>query len=57
MIFKEIISSSSLLDEELNALRGGAASDTTIECASGKIGGLECDKGKIETDDAPMEAV
>lgn len=45
--FKEIIPVSVLLDEELNAIRGGAADNTVAECGGGKKGDIECTMGKI----------
>lgn len=45
--YKEIIPVSMLLDEELNAVRGGAADNTVAECGGGKKGDLECSMGKI----------
>ena len=45
--FKEIIPVSALLDEELNAIRGGAAENTVAECGGGKKGDLDCQMGKI----------
>lgn len=53
--FKEIIPVSVLLDEELNAIRGGASDSTVAECGGGKKGDIECNMGKItltEADDA-----
>ena len=45
--YKEIIPVSTLLDEELNAIRGGAADTTVAECGGGKKGNIECNMGKI----------
>lgn len=39
---KEIIPVSALLDEELNAIRGGDSDSTVIECGGGKKGDIEC---------------
>lgn len=36
-----------LLDEELNAVRGGASDNTVAECGGGKKGDIECHMGKI----------
>ena len=48
--FKEIIPPAILLDEELNAVRGGA-SDKIAECGGGKSGDIECNMGKITISD------
>lgn len=45
--YKEIVPVSMLLDEELNAVRGGAADNTVAECGGGKKGDIECSMGKI----------
>jgi hypothetical protein len=45
--FQEIIPVSALLDDELNAVRGGASDQTVVECLGGKKGDLECSMGKI----------
>lgn len=45
--FKEIIPVSTLLDEELNAIRGGASDQTVAECGGGKKGDIDCSMGKI----------
>ena len=50
--FKEIIPVSNLLDEELNSIRGGSADNTVAESGGGKKGDIECNMGKITTDEA-----
>lgn len=45
--FQEIIPVSALLDDELNAVRGGASDQIIAECGGGKKGDLDCDMGKI----------
>lgn len=45
--FQEIIPVSALLDDELNAVRGGASDQTVAECGGGKKGDIDCSMGKI----------
>lgn len=45
--YREIIPVSVLLDEELNAVRGGAADNTVADCIVGKKGDIVCDIGRV----------
>lgn len=49
--FEEIISASTLLDEEMEALRGGACTDR-IDCSVGTYKGASCDIGKVTLESA-----